>query len=678
MSKKKITVACYCRVSTAKKEQASSLANQQSFFRDYIKGSDIYKLYKIYPDKGLSGTLLKRDQFNKMLLDAGLDITEQKINFKNYINAADGKDAVPVEIQYIDYYVKPSDRIPQFEEILVRDTSRFARNVGLLEDVLKKLQMKGVYVNFIDIGKTTRNEADLSFIRFVQTMDEQYVRDLSRKVRQGNERSIANKTVRSTSKLYGYTYKQQKNLSENNQLRTRDEEAFVIQLIFRLYAGCLTPETPVGNVIDCDFKCSTCSLLTTKGIGSRQIANYLSANNKKTRANKDFGKRTVNNILENEKYTGSINTGKYDTGTVFAKNTYAKVKDDYMVEPTEYIDTIVSMELFEICAARREERTNNKNSRGKAPSSGKYSGGFLVCGKCGANYHRNTDRGRAFYQCGRKKSHGLKACTSANVGESTIDAYLNRLSKGEFSFIYHTYRQSLIIDGLNALHRRLSFIRRNRDDDRVQELQAEQISLNDLLKGLYKDRRLNKVDLEVLEELISETEDSLSTVKTELIRYTQKPQQYLAEAKKLQSELEPLLSEHKEHEENINLTYTEGEMLSNLYNITVYGETNPTGGGKPAKVELIPAIYFPTDIDDFLSVEPDLKTYKPLKLEADVGVRLFKNKEDELASIALIKYEANELKTIPEEIKLFSHDTLNSTFSVLLDELKALQTLYSC
>ena len=156
-----------------------------------------------------------------MLIDAGLDITEQKIQFKNYINPADGKDAVPVEIQYIDYYVKPSDRIPLFEEILVRDTSRFARNVGLLEDVLKKLQMKGVYVNFIDIGKTTRNEADLSFIRFVQTMDEQYVRDLSRKVKQGNERSIANKTVRSSGKLYGYTYKQQKSFREQSTTNPR-------------------------------------------------------------------------------------------------------------------------------------------------------------------------------------------------------------------------------------------------------------------------------------------------------------------------------------------------------------------------------------------------------------------------------------------------------------------------
>ena len=43
-------------------------------------------------------------------------------------------------------------------------------------------------------------------------------------------------------------------------------------------------------------------LLTTTE--TRQIANYLSDNNK-TRAGKNFGKRTVDNILVNEKYTGS-------------------------------------------------------------------------------------------------------------------------------------------------------------------------------------------------------------------------------------------------------------------------------------------------------------------------------------------------------------------------------------
>ena len=70
---KKRVVACYARVSTSKKEQASSYENQQSFFKDYCERNNL-KIYKIYADKGISGTLFKREAFEQMLYDAGLDI----------------------------------------------------------------------------------------------------------------------------------------------------------------------------------------------------------------------------------------------------------------------------------------------------------------------------------------------------------------------------------------------------------------------------------------------------------------------------------------------------------------------------------------------------------------------------------------------------------------------------
>ena len=44
-----LRAAAYCRVSTDKDEQLSSLENQKSFFEDYVRRNG-YVLYKIYAD----------------------------------------------------------------------------------------------------------------------------------------------------------------------------------------------------------------------------------------------------------------------------------------------------------------------------------------------------------------------------------------------------------------------------------------------------------------------------------------------------------------------------------------------------------------------------------------------------------------------------------------------------
>ena len=48
-------------------------------------------------------------------------------------------------------------------------------------------------------------------------------------------------------------------------------------------------------------------------------------------------KSTLRRIIDNEKYCGLNNSLKYDTGEVFNKNSYPKVKDEYTVQPTDKI-----------------------------------------------------------------------------------------------------------------------------------------------------------------------------------------------------------------------------------------------------------------------------------------------------------------------------------------------------
>lgn len=115
-------VVAYCRVSTSTNDQQNSFENQKSYFEREIQKNDSYELYRIYADRGITGTSLnRREQFSEMLKDAGLDAT--KVNNTN-------------KIVYI-----ASNREPLFHKIYVKNTSRFARNV-LVIDILRELLKK--------------------------------------------------------------------------------------------------------------------------------------------------------------------------------------------------------------------------------------------------------------------------------------------------------------------------------------------------------------------------------------------------------------------------------------------------------------------------------------------------------------------------------------------------------
>ena len=56
LEKRKLRVAAYCRVSTARDEQLVSLAAQKAHYENYIKSNDEWEFAGLYYDEGISGT----------------------------------------------------------------------------------------------------------------------------------------------------------------------------------------------------------------------------------------------------------------------------------------------------------------------------------------------------------------------------------------------------------------------------------------------------------------------------------------------------------------------------------------------------------------------------------------------------------------------------------------------
>lgn len=106
---KTIRVAAYARVSTDKDAAFHSLEAQQAYYEEYIKQNPKWVLVDIYSDNGISGTIVKRPEFQRMLKDC-----------------RDGK----------------------VDLIITKSITRFARNTVVLLETIRELKALGIDVFF--------------------------------------------------------------------------------------------------------------------------------------------------------------------------------------------------------------------------------------------------------------------------------------------------------------------------------------------------------------------------------------------------------------------------------------------------------------------------------------------------------------------------------------------------
>lgn len=389
-------IAAYCRVSTDSEQQESSFENQKSYFEREIEKVKGVELYHIYADKGVSGTKLNRPEFDKMLCDAGLMYKDLSETIKKgWSKEQEGVGRIKGGI-----WIAVPGKEPLFDEIWIKNTSRFARNVTSV-DIINKLNDKGVIIRFIEQNINTGDETGALVLHIMQSLDQSESEGKSSKVKWGQEESRRKGKIFTHGDIYGYHY-----IKEENRLVAIPEEAEVVKQIFDWYA---------------------------EGKGFRVIINLLNAKGITTRSGKPFGKTQVNRIISNEKYAGLNNSGKYTTGKVLHTH-YPTVREDYTVAETDRIEPIVTKELFYQCKKIKDSKQDVFNQRGQNKGFRKYSG-LVYCYKCGEPYIGNVDKGRLFYNCKMKKNKGTAACDNLNVTEERLDRY--------FQWLFDNYLNSV-------------------------------------------------------------------------------------------------------------------------------------------------------------------------------------------------------------------------------------------
>lgn len=189
-------IAAYCRVSTDKAEQLTSLAHQKDFFIAYA-GRNGHTLYRVYADEGITGTSLKnRLEFNRLMQDA---------------------------------------RRACFQTVVVKDVSRLARNTVDFLVSIRELKSMGINVIFLNANMDSMGDSEFILTLF-SAMAQEESSNLSKRTKFGKRLNAEKGRV--PQKLFGY------DRIDNFTLAIHPEEAAIVRKIFSLYTeqglGCRT------------------------------------------------------------------------------------------------------------------------------------------------------------------------------------------------------------------------------------------------------------------------------------------------------------------------------------------------------------------------------------------------------------------------------------------------------
>ena len=183
-------VVIYARVSTEHEAQLSALENQLDWYKPILAANPDWELVKVYVDEGITGTSAKkRPQFMQMIKDA---------------------------------------KLGEFDLIITREVSRFARNTVDTLQFTRELKANGVEVFFLnDNIKTFDCDGELR-LTIMATLAQDESRKTSIRVKSGQQTSMNNGVIYGNGNILGYD-------KVGKEMIINPEQARTVRLIYDMY-----------------------------------------------------------------------------------------------------------------------------------------------------------------------------------------------------------------------------------------------------------------------------------------------------------------------------------------------------------------------------------------------------------------------------------------------------------
>lgn len=309
----------------------------------------------------------------------------------------------------------------RYDILIIKDFSRFSRrnSRGLVE--LEDLRDAGVRIISIGDGIDFPNDDDWLKIQFQFLINEMPVTDTSRKVRNVIKRRQADGEWLCAAP-YGYI------INSRKQFEVVPTEAETVRQIFHLYNNEGWGYKKIANH------------LTEQGIPTPRMSECMrkEAEGKQVtrKAKAAWAIITVQGILDNDFYIGTLRQGKYTRAKINGKDVRRDEGEQIVIE--NHHQAIIDYRTFATTRALREKRTRS-NYRGIKKYDNAYSG-FLVCGDCGAPMFSMSRPDLApAYTCGTYHRRGRAGCTSHHIRVDKLDElmrlYIRRVMNGSAAMI---------------------------------------------------------------------------------------------------------------------------------------------------------------------------------------------------------------------------------------------------
>ncbi len=343
-----------------------------------------------------------------------------------------------------------------FRLVIVHKLDRFSRN--RYDSIAYKRELKRNRVNLISVLEPLDEDSPESVIleSVLDGMAEFYSKNLAREVRKGlKENALKCKHTGGRPPL-GYDVD-----AETRRLVINPIEAAAVKIIYSMVlAGC----------------------------GYNEILSRLNSKGYKTKANRDFGKNSLYEILRNRKYTGVFIYNRSAVADPYTKrrNNHSQRSAEDMITIPNGIPVIIPEDEFDrvqrILAQRRRHSCNAKHHKEAYLLTGK-----VFCGECGCRYsgNRKNSTGNRVpnitYRCNNRARRTGRACHSREVNRDYLESFvLRQIEKAVFNkhMADHLLRRFREYIAVKQMERNEVF---QRLEKQIAELERREDNLSDLL-----------------------------------------------------------------------------------------------------------------------------------------------------------------------------------------------------
>lgn len=466
-----VRVVFYGRVSTQHESQISALSNQLLWYDSILKDHPNWKKINSYVDEGISGTQAKkRPSFMQMIEDA---------------------------------------KLGNFDLIVTRETSRFARNTVDSLSYTRRLASMGVEVFFYNDNIWSLEPDGELRLTIMSAMSQEESHHISDRVRAGQQISRDEEVLYGNGNILGYRLIRGMKSSDNSY-EIVQEQAETVRMIYELYLEGHGAKK-IANILMQEHR------LTATGLCHWTAGGVLRVINNKTYCGyKAYNKSYTKNFLD------------HNRAVVRNKKEHVYVKADF--------PAIIDEETYYRAQELKSKRlvVDGNIQRGKIAQKDKWTK-KLRC-ECGYTFKkfkwRQNKRGTVYYgyTCynqvtNRKKSyyieHGLPTegrCATKSICDWKLEMYLQTILKRLWAQPNDSI--NLLVDKVSENYE----VAKVESDINTEKLLREKERIRNRLDNLVDMRLDNHIDLETYNLKSSQLNMSLEEIESKLGNIEQKPE----------------------------------------------------------------------------------------------------------------------------------------------------------